>query len=141
MASLIDWLGMRCSMPFSWAPVRIVGMLVLVWMTARCAYCIDQTIHPAAVEHNSFCAQYLAQGKLVEAEARCKLAIEYSPKYAEPYNQLGLIEHKRGRLEAGALMNLTTLPKTIGCTRGGASTPERTHSTHIELMWHIQCTL
>ena len=80
-------------------PIRILGALLLLFMPSACAYCIDSTIHPNAVDHNTFCAEYLSQGKLVEAEARCKLAIEYSPNYANPYNLLGLIEVSRGHLE------------------------------------------
>ena len=83
-----------------WArPVRGVMALLLLVMPSACAYWIDNTIHPSAMEHNTFCAQYLASGQLVEAEARCKLAIEYSPKYAEPYNLLGLLEVERGHPE------------------------------------------
>ena len=80
-------------------PVRLIGYVLLLVMPSACAFCIENTIHPAAVEHVDFCARYLNEGKLTEAEARCKLAIEYSPKYAEAYNQLGLIELSRGRQE------------------------------------------
>lgn len=80
-------------------PIRFIGMVVLVSMLSACAMCIENSVHPEAVSHTDFCARYLQEGKLTEAEARCKLAIEYSPKYAEPYNLIGLIEHSRGRIE------------------------------------------
>jgi tetratricopeptide (TPR) repeat protein len=52
-------------------------------------------IHPRAVEHNTYCAQYLASGDLEKAETRCKLALEFNPDYPEPYCNLGLIELRR----------------------------------------------
>ncbi len=52
-----------------------------------------------ARQNSDLCAQYLVQDKLTEAEARCLLALEYGPNFAEPYNLLGLIEIKRGRSE------------------------------------------
>lgn len=81
--------------PWVERPIRWFGLAALATTTA-CAFCVETTIHPAAEEHTSFCAQYLADGKLTEAESRCRIAIEYSPKYAEPYNLLGLVEYHRG---------------------------------------------
>ena len=80
-------------------PFKVTTLFMVLWLGSSCAYCVDNTLHPKAQEHNTFCAQYLAQGKLVEAEARCQLAIEFAPKYAEPYHNLGMIEHQRGRVE------------------------------------------
>jgi len=80
-------------------PIRWIGLGVLLVMPAACAFCVENTIHPAAQEHTAVCAKYYEQGMLVEAEARCKIAREYSPKYAEPVNLLGLIEYSRGRQE------------------------------------------
>ncbi len=80
-------------------PVRVVGVLVLFAMPAACAFCIPTEVHPLAEENTKFGLQYYAEDQLVQAEARCKLAIEYSPKYAQAWNCIGLIEHKRGRLE------------------------------------------
>ncbi len=74
-------------------------MGLLLSMLGACAMCIDNTVHQEAISHADFCARYLQEGKMTEAEARCKLAIEYSPKYAEPYNLLGLVEHSRGRID------------------------------------------
>lgn len=80
-------------------PIRAVGLLVLGLLPQACAYCIHDVIHPQAQQHTAFCAQYYAEGKLVEAEARCRLAREFSPKYAEPVNLLGLIEFSRGHMD------------------------------------------
>ena len=77
-------------------------LLLAVSVGVNCAYCIENVIHPEAVNHNTFCAHYLAEGKLTEAEARCRLAIEFSPKYAEPFNNLGLIEYSRKNLDRAA---------------------------------------
>src|SRR5688572_4388534 len=82
--------------------VRLVVLTVAASVGVNCAFCIENIIHPEALSHNTFCAQYLAEGKLTEAEARCKLSIEFSPKYAEPYNNLGLIEYSRKNLERAA---------------------------------------
>jgi hypothetical protein len=35
---------------------------------------------------------------LTEAEARCRLAREFAPKYAEPVNLMGLIVYSRGHM-------------------------------------------
>ena len=78
---------------------RFVGFFMLVMMPMSCAFCVENTVHPLAEEHTTFCAQYIQKEQLVEAEARCQLAREYSPKFAEPVNLLGLIEHARGRKE------------------------------------------
>jgi len=86
-------------MDFLGRPVRMIGAVVLFSMLSACAMCVDNTVHEQAIGHADFCARYLQEGKLTEAEARCKLAIEYSPKYAEPYNLLGLIEINRGHIE------------------------------------------
>ncbi len=80
--------------------VRLIGLLTILAQPLGCAYCVDTSIHPEAVMHNDYCAQYVGEGKLDEAESRCRLAIEYSPKFAEPYNQLGLIELQRGHEES-----------------------------------------
>ena len=64
-----------------------------------CAFCIDNVVPPQSVEHTHFCAEYFAQGKLTEAEARCKIAIEFCPKCPEPWNLLGMVEHARGLVD------------------------------------------
>lgn len=81
------------------SPVRVVGMLLLATMPAACAFCVADPINPQARDHTAFCAQYYRENKLTEAEARCRLAREFAPKYAEPVNLLGLIEYSRGHLD------------------------------------------
>ena len=56
-------------------------------------------IHPRALEHTQYCAEYLAQGDLEKAETRCHLALEFNPDMPEPYNLLGLIEMRRDHWE------------------------------------------
>ena len=79
--------------------IRAATWLMIATIPTACAYCVPDAIHPAAISHNGFCAQYINEDKLVEAEARCKLALEYSTKYAEPYNLLGLIAEARGQTD------------------------------------------
>ena len=74
-------------------------MATLLSMPMACAFCFHDQINPQAKDHTAFCAEYLQEGKLTEAEARCRLAREFAPKYAEPVNLLGLIEYKRGNLD------------------------------------------
>lgn len=74
---------------------RFFGYLALAHV-ASCAFCIDPQINPAAEEHNAYCAEYLAQGSLDQAEARCQLAMEFGPTYAEPRNTMGQIAVARG---------------------------------------------
>ena len=56
-------------------------------------------IHPRAIEHNQYCAQYIAQNELEKAETRCNLALEFNPDYPEPYCNLGLIALKRNQMD------------------------------------------
>ena len=80
-------------------PALWVGLTTLLTMPMSCAFCVENVVPPQAVEHTHFCAEYFAQGKLTEAEARCKLAIEFCPKCAEPWNLLGMVEHARGHMD------------------------------------------
>jgi tetratricopeptide (TPR) repeat protein len=80
-------------------PVRIAGTAALLAMPSACAFCIDNVIPDAAREQAAFCAQYISENKIDEAEARAKLAIEYAPKYGEAWNCRGLVEYHRGHLD------------------------------------------
>src|SRR5689334_8689045 len=80
-------------------PIRVVGVLTLAAMPAACGFCVENIIPPQAEENATFCARYISENKLTEAEARCKIAIEFSATYAEPYNLLGLIEYHRGHID------------------------------------------
>lgn len=77
-----------------------LGLLAFayLWAQSSCASCPANVIPDQAKQHVHFCAQYLEQGELESAEARCRLAIEFAPRYAEPWNQLGMIEIARGHL-------------------------------------------
>ena len=77
-------------------PIRWLGAIVLLAMPTGCAFCVHDPINPQARDHTAFCAEYYHEGKYTEAEARCRLAREFAPKYAEPVNLLGLIEYSRG---------------------------------------------
>lgn len=69
-------------------------------LPAACSFCTPWKPSPQAVENNTFCAQYLAQGLLQQAEARCDLAIEYTAgKYAEAWNNKGQIAAARGQYD------------------------------------------
>lgn len=80
-------------------PVRWLGLLFLVMMPEACAFCVHDPINPQAIQHTTFCAQYYQESKLIEAEARCRLAREFAPKYPEPVNLLGLIEYSRAHMD------------------------------------------
>ncbi len=83
------------------------GVGVFVLLSTSCAFCVENVVPPQAEEHTHFCAEYFGQDKLTEAEARCRLAIEFCPKCAEPWNLLGMIEHARGRVDR-AIENFKT---------------------------------
>lgn len=64
-----------------------------------CAFCVDKRVNPLAADHVAYCAEYITRGLLEQAEARCQLAIEYGPHYAEPRNLMGQIAVARGQYE------------------------------------------
>lgn len=80
-------------------PVRLLGTIALLFTPTACAFCVQNVIPKEAIDNASFCSQYVTEGKLAEAEARAKLAIEFAPKYAEAWNCRGLVEYHRGHLE------------------------------------------
>ena len=53
---------------------------------------------PQAAEHNRVGAERLAAGRLDDAEARFRLALEFHPGFAEPHANLGLVMLERNRL-------------------------------------------
>lgn len=71
---------------------RLFLLLLLPLMTMRCASCTTSAVHPEAVANHDIGIEYLKQGQCKEAEARCRLALEYGPNFAHPYNCLGMIE-------------------------------------------------
>ncbi len=56
-------------------------------------------LHTDAVDHNDQGAQLLSEGKLDDAEARFRLALEYNPKFAEAHANLGVVALERGDLK------------------------------------------
>lgn len=78
--------------------IRLIGAFAVACLPA-CAFCVPDAVNPAAVEHNAFCAEYITKGLLEQAEARCQLAIEFGPLYAEPRNNMGQIAAARGQYD------------------------------------------
>jgi Tfp pilus assembly protein PilF len=70
------------------------GALGLVWMWG----CGAGGLPAEALQHNGAGADLLARGRLDDAEARFRLALEYHPRFAEPRANLGLVALRRGRL-------------------------------------------
>ncbi len=72
------------------------SLLFTVGVLAGLSGCSGHKVHPKAQENADLCADYLGQQLLEQAEARCKIAIEFSPRFAQPYNLLGILERMRG---------------------------------------------
>lgn len=79
---------------FTRPPLFIFAIVALV----GCA--TTGTLHPEATRHNDEGAQLLAEGKLDDAEARFRLALEYNPKFSEPRANLGVVAMERDDLAA-----------------------------------------
>jgi len=60
--------------------------------------CGAGVVPAVAVEHDRVGAQLLTSGRLDQAEARFRLALEYRPRFAEPHANLGLVALARGHL-------------------------------------------
>lgn len=73
---------------------RYPGLLILLaaFGLARCSACTDRVINPIAKMHHDTAIQYLNQGQCLEAEERCRLALEYGEQFEHPHNCLGLVE-------------------------------------------------
>src|ERR1700719_158342 len=56
-------------------------------------------LHPTAEAHTFLGWTYHFQGKLDEAIAECKLAIELDPEFGNPYNDIGAYLIELGRFE------------------------------------------
>lgn len=57
-----------------------------------CASCAPVGAHPEAIKHHDVAIQYLNQGQCLEAEERCRLALEYGANFEHPHNCLGMVE-------------------------------------------------
>lgn len=88
----------RMTQPNSRSPrhVRVprasVFVMLAMLFVVRCAGCNERFIHPKAKEHHDVAIQYLNQGQCLEAEERCRLALEYGDEFEHPHNCLGMIE-------------------------------------------------
>jgi tetratricopeptide (TPR) repeat protein len=60
-------------------------------MLVLASACVSQSIHPEAVKHHDLGIEHLARGQCVQAEERCRLALEYGPGFQHPHNCLGLV--------------------------------------------------
>jgi len=76
----------------------IVSLLVLsLLLSGACAS--GGGLPRAAVAHNHAGAELLAHGRLDDAEARFRLALEYQPRFSEAHANLGLVAMRRGQLD------------------------------------------
>ena len=64
------------------------GAWLLVMFASACA---SQNVHPEAIKHHDLGIEHLARGQCVQAEERCRLALEYGPGFQHPHNCLGLV--------------------------------------------------
>lgn len=81
----------------------LFGVAALALAVARCSACTPDPVHPKAIEHHDVGIQYLNQGQCLEAEERCRLALEYGEKFEHPHNCLGMIEMQcRNNLDTAA---------------------------------------
>ena len=58
---------------------RLLFGLMLAMTSVHCATCIDNSVHPEAIKHHDVGIEYLNNGQCVQAEERCRLALEYGP--------------------------------------------------------------
>jgi len=75
-------------------------------------------LQPTAEAHTCLGRAYRAQGRLNEAIAECKAAIELDPGFGSPYNDLGAFLLEQGHFAEA----LPWLEKALGCDR--FATPE-----------------
>jgi tetratricopeptide (TPR) repeat protein len=71
---------------------RLLFGILLTLTSVHCATCIDNSVHPEAIKHHDVGIEYLNNGQCVQAEERCRLALEYGPNFEHPHNCLGMIE-------------------------------------------------
>ena len=70
---------------------RLYLVLISAALSVDCSSCVGVVIHPEAIKHHDVGIEYLNQGLCVQAEERCRLALEYGPNFEHPYNCLGLV--------------------------------------------------
>jgi Flp pilus assembly protein TadD len=65
-----------------------------------------RVLHDRAIAHNGTGVDRLAEGDLAGAEVAFRLALEYDPRFSEPYANLAVVALERGDLaDAEALLN------------------------------------
>ncbi len=69
---------------------------IVAWSWLGCA---SGPLPKQAKVYNQRGARALAEGRLEDAEASFRLALEYHPRFAEPRANLGIVAMQRGRLE------------------------------------------
>ncbi len=72
---------------------KLPSFLVLCALAVGCA--TTGALPPQAIEHNRLGAERLQAGRLDDAEARFRLALEFHPGFAEPHANLGLVMLER----------------------------------------------
>jgi len=88
---------MRILLPLWLTVLVLIGLLVV----AGAPGCVASTISPAAIAHNSKGVKELEASRLDDAEARFRLALELSPRFAEAHANLGVLIARRGDAAAG----------------------------------------
>ncbi|MCB9653068.1 MAG: tetratricopeptide repeat protein [Deltaproteobacteria bacterium] len=79
------------------------SLVVAATFGSSCASCGDKTVHSEAIRNHDAGIAYLNQGQCVQAEERCRLALEYGPNFEHAYNCLGMVELQcRGDLDKAA---------------------------------------
>jgi tetratricopeptide (TPR) repeat protein len=71
---------------------RVLAAVVSALCLVQCGTCTPVVVHPEAIKHHDVAIQYLNQGQCLEAEERCRLALEYGENFEHPHNCLGMIE-------------------------------------------------
>lgn len=74
------------------------ALVLSVPLALLASACGAATLPRVALEHDRAGAEHLVAGRLDEAEARFRLALEYQPGFAEAHANLGLVALARGRL-------------------------------------------
>lgn len=67
------------------------GRTLAAWVALLAAACATRSVHPEAIKHHDLGIEHLARGQCVQAEERCRLALEYGPAFQHPHNCLGLV--------------------------------------------------
>ena len=79
------------------AAVHIACGVGVLFLVSGCSTAVP--LPAKAIEMNRLGAAALGAGDLATAEARLSLALEYSPKFTEPWVNLGLLELSRGNVK------------------------------------------